>query len=67
MKIEIARDVTLDVGGREVTLHDVFCGIGIPTDVGTFGIAQRDGGIEVRLNGRTILDAAEAVKRASKP
>ena len=37
----------------EVTLTDVFSGIGM-TDAGMFGIAQRDGGIEVMLDGKTV-------------
>lgn len=41
-------------GAGEVVLSEVYCGVGIETDAGLFGIAQRDGGIEVRLNGETI-------------
>lgn len=39
---------------NEVTLFDVFSGVGIQTDAGLFGIAQRDGGIEVMLEGKTL-------------
>ena len=35
----------------EVTMENVYNGIGIDTDQGHFGIAQRDCGIEVCLNG----------------
>jgi hypothetical protein len=38
----------------EIVLSDVFNGIGIKTDAGTFGIAQRDGGIEVMLSGKLV-------------
>ena len=51
MKIEVR---TSDDGGAEVILSDVFSGVGIRTDAGLFGIAQRDGGIEVLLNGTTV-------------
>ncbi len=34
---------------REIVLSEVFNGIGIETDAGTFGIAMRDAGIEIRL------------------
>ena len=34
-----------------ITLDSVYNGIGITTDQGLFGIAKRDGGIEVMLNG----------------
>lgn len=43
--------VDIDVAAEPVILRDVFCGIGIETDQGHFGIAQRDGGIEVMLDG----------------
>lgn len=35
----------------EIVLSEVFNGLGIETDQATFGIAQRDGGIEVYLDG----------------
>lgn len=38
----------------DVTLSDVFSGVGIQTDMGLFGIAQRDGGIEVLLEGKSV-------------
>ena len=47
MKIEV------DEHG-ELMLSEVYCGIGIKTDNGIYGIAQRDSGIEVMLNGRVV-------------
>ena len=44
----------LDVGPRECTLTGVYNGIGIETDEGLFGIAQRDSGIEVMLDGELV-------------
>lgn len=38
----------------ETTLSEVYSGVGIETDQGLFGIAQRDGGIEVLLDGETV-------------
>lgn len=41
-------------GGPEIILSEVYSGVGIRTDAGLFGIAERDGGIEVMLNGKTV-------------
>ena len=60
MKIEILDETdtqTLEVTGP-VTLHDVFNGVGIQTDDGLFGVAQRDGGIELMLDGELIFSSA---------
>lgn len=58
MKITVGPESLFDIveggEGSEITLSDVFSGIGIETDMGLFGIAQRDGGIEVMLNGKTV-------------
>jgi hypothetical protein len=58
MKIKIGDScenmVVVDASSHIVTLIDVFCGIGIDTDKGRFGIAQRDGGIEVLLDGKLV-------------
>jgi hypothetical protein len=43
----------------EVTCRDVFTGIGIHTDQGFFGIAQRDDGIEVVLDGKLVWSSME--------
>lgn len=51
MKIE-ARD--FGGGDLGVVLSEVYSGVGIETDMGLFGIAQRDGGIEIMLNGKTV-------------
>jgi hypothetical protein len=39
----------------DIILEDVFLGIGIKTDMGLFGIAQRDDGIEVMLDGELLI------------
>ena len=49
----------LSVEHGQVTLSDVFNGVGIVTDQGRFGIAQRDDGIEVLLNGELVWSSAE--------
>lgn len=56
MKIEAIRDSDGEPG---IALSDVFSGIGIKTDMGLFGIAQRDDGIEVMLNGKTVWTSHE--------
>jgi len=38
----------------EIVLSEVYNGIGIKTEVGMYGIAQRDGGCEIMLNGVLI-------------
>jgi hypothetical protein len=52
MRVEVDED-------GELVFSEVYSGIGIKTDVGLFGIAQRDGGIEVMLNGRTVWTSNE--------
>ena len=51
MKIELKTGAD---GASEITLSEVYSGVGIQTDAGLFGIAERDGGIEVMLNGKTV-------------
>ena len=51
--------VEINAGGRDVILTDVFNGVGIKTDQGLFGIAQRDGGIEVQLDGKHVWSSTE--------
>lgn len=51
--------VVIDVGARDVTCKEVYVGIGIETDSGLFGIAQRDGVIEIMHNGKLLIDADE--------
>ena len=58
MKIEIS---TAEDGTTETTLSEVYSGVGIKTEMGLFGIAQRDGGIEVMLNGKTVWTSHEIV------
>lgn len=64
MKIQISigedRDsIKIDAGSEEVTCSDVYCGIGIDTDMGRFGIAERDGAIEIIFNGQLIINSDE--------
>jgi len=55
MKIRLGNaQGTLIETSNEVTLFQVFSGVGIQTDMGLFGIAQRDAGIEVMLEGKTV-------------
>lgn len=49
--------IVIDVGARDVTCKEVYVGIGIETDSGLFGIAQRDGVIEIMHNGKLLIDA----------
>jgi hypothetical protein len=51
MKIELKTGAD---SGTEVYLSEVYSGVGIRTEAGLFGIAERDGGIEVMLNGKTV-------------
>ena len=51
MKIEVTVG---DDGTPEVLLSEVYSGVGIMTGMGHFGIAQRDGGIEILHGGKTV-------------
>jgi len=48
-----------------LVLSNVFNGIGIKTDQGIFGIAQRDGGIEVTLDGDLVFSSTEGPKNTT--
>lgn len=60
MKIELKGEgegnvSVIDVGSMHaVTLRDVFLGVGIETEDGRYGVAMRDGGIEVMLDGKLL-------------
>jgi hypothetical protein len=41
-------------GHGDTVLRNVFNGVGIPTDAGEFGIAQRDSGLEIVLDGELL-------------
>lgn len=56
--------IDINLGDNEVVLSEVFSGVGIATDMGLFGIAQRDGGIEVMLDGKTVWTSHELRARA---
>ena len=66
MKIELKSEgegntSTIDVGSmKEVTLRDVFLGVGFDTDDGRYGVAMRDGGIEVMLNEKLVWSSSES-------
>lgn len=59
--------VTLDVNCRDVVCYEVYYGIGIETPQGHFGIAQRDGGIEVLMNGDLVFSSTEPDLRPLGP
>ncbi len=61
MKIHIAGQEPIDIGGAEVELEGCYCGIAIKTDQGLFGVAQRDGGIEVLLDGKMVWSSTSPV------
>jgi hypothetical protein len=46
-------------GTPEVVLSEVYSGVGIGTAMGLFGVAERDGGIEVSFNGKTVWTSHE--------
>ena len=54
-----AEPTAIDAGAAEVTLEHVYCGVGIKTDDGIYGIAQRDGGIEVMIDGALVWSSSE--------
>jgi hypothetical protein len=49
--------IAVDVGSAEVVCSQVYTGIGIQADGGFFGIAERDGVIEIQHNGDILLDS----------
>ncbi len=54
----------VDTGVMDVELRDVFLGVGIRTDQGYFGIAQRDDGIEILLDGKLVWSSTMALGNA---
>jgi hypothetical protein len=69
MKIVVAGGVAkagveLDVSGADVELVGVYNGVGIQTEQGLFGVCQRDGGIEVLLNGHTVWSSVHGLPDA---
>jgi hypothetical protein len=60
--------VKIDINSEgDVTLSDVFLGVGIQTDLGLFGIAQRDGGITVLLDGKEVWTSHELAEPSKEP
>jgi hypothetical protein len=56
----------VDAGEYEIEISDDFTGIGIRTPEGLFGIAQRDGGIEVMLEGKSVWTSFGALQEQAK-
>ena len=62
MKIEITDvenktdrpNVSIQTQVSDVNLSEVYTGVGIKTEQGLFGVSQRDGGIEVMLDGKLV-------------
>ena len=48
---------------HNVTIRECYLGIAIETDQGTFGIAQRDNGIEVLLNRKLVWTSMDLEKQ----
>jgi hypothetical protein len=63
-EVDGAEALELDLSYVDVTLRDVFTGVGIETDQGHFGIAMRDDGIEVLLNGKLVWSSTCALGNA---
>lgn len=62
--------VRIETGeGGGIVLSEVYVGIGIKTDKGEFGIAERDGGIEVYFGGQMVWSSHELpeAKRGTLP
>lgn len=63
MKISISpwyeskEGIFVEVGASEVVCQQAYAGIGILADGGLFGIAERDGVIEILHNGDLLLDS----------
>jgi len=53
--------VKINTGSRDVELSRVYNGVGIETDQGHFGIAQRDSGIEVMLDGKLVWSSTSEI------
>lgn len=48
----------IDIQYGEATtlvLSEVYEGVGIKTEMGTFGVCERDGGLEVTFNGKLVF------------
>lgn len=52
----------INVGSHKVLIQECFCGVAIETDQGLFGIAQRDGGIEILLDGNLVWSSVDALE-----
>jgi hypothetical protein len=49
----------MNIGYHEVLIQECFTGIAMETDQGLFGIAMRDDGIEVLLDGKLVWSSME--------
>jgi hypothetical protein len=54
----------LELSYVDVLLKKVYTGVGIETDQGHFGVAMRDDGIEVLLNGKLVWSSTCALGNA---
>jgi hypothetical protein len=57
----------IETRDNEIILSEVYSGVGIQTDKGLFGIAQRDGGIEVMLDGEIVWSSEFGEIRGDGP
>lgn len=62
----VGYSTVIDTGLNDITVEDCFLGIGMETDQGLFGIAMRDDGIEVMLNGNLVWSSMSLVQSAEK-
>jgi len=72
--IDLEEPIIIETNSADVVCTDAFCGLGIKTEAGFFGIAQRDGIIEILYNGDLIIcsdrmkmeiDMVHALKQSS--
>lgn len=47
--------VTIETQTHEVELEGVYIGVGIETDLGRFGVCERDGGITLMQEGKVVF------------
>lgn len=64
IKIGTVKDpswTTIDTTWHAVLIQECFTGIGIETDQGFFGVAQRDEGIEILHDGKLVWSSTDAL------
>jgi hypothetical protein len=60
MKIRIPGMDEIDRAG-EIEVEGVYCGLGIKTEDGYFGICERDWGIEITVDGKLVASVQNGV------